>query len=545
MITPKEFTVDDFIDPKHPERTAAYNSLQEYELVRAYNAIRVEALTGSDLIDNLILLRFCELPKIQALLRDKYNMMFYWLKTDPTPPEYREIADRHGILIERGRSMIVYIPIGATVDDVQLQIDIPQYQLVIRYVADCNIRMLKTGISITTLSPKLAEFRPILVFKRLIMDCMVLPATDLHFVCWFEEKAPTSHIEYRYKREIVKSPFNIDFEMMTQIIQAVIGKLTPTSVMDVDSMHGVVTSVRNLFGDATTDLRIASSRVDAGFYTVFTIQNTNTTTRIVDQLGFPKQDVAIIRQLAKRRTGLTLVTGEMRSGKNTTIFAMLNELVHEPIRIIEYSNPIENHMPFPQIDYQGDLERLKSQMRLAKKQDIDIAVLNEIPDADVAFAVRDLVNSSIGVITTTHINRVWNLPNKLREFFGNDYKTIISQLNVCINHKMFRRWSGKNMQKRTLVKEQGEFEMFCYNAGVRQYFVPEDSSKVRMELQPLTEIMVFTDAIKTAMLNFDELWRAEQMIESQMRQGHATLENKVAEYVNAGLMSLQEMRHLY
>ena len=46
-----------------------------------------------------------------------------------------------------------------------------------------------------------------------------------------------------------------------------------------------------------------------------------------------------------------------------------------------------------------------------------ISVLNEIPNSDVAFAVRDLVNSAIGVITTTHVDRVWHVPNKLNEFF--------------------------------------------------------------------------------------------------------------------------------
>lgn len=472
-------------------------------------------------------------------------MPFYWLRTDPTPEEYKPLAEKHHVLLERGRSMVVYIPLGQEVDDALLQIDIPQYELVIRYIADCNVKLLQTGLSSTTLSNKLANFRPLLVFRRLIMDCHSLVGTDMHFTSVYVDKQPAHRIEYRIKGELVRSKFEIDLDMMQQIILAVIGKLSPASVMDVDSSKGVTTEVRDLYGDGTTDLRITSARDDAGFYAVFTIQTTNTTTMTVDELGFPKQDVTVIRQLATRQTGLTLVTGEMRSGKNTTIFAMLNEIVDSPLRIIEYSNPIENHMPFPQINYRGDVDLLKEYMRMAKKQDINLAVLNEIPNAEVAFAVRDLVNSAIGVITTTHINRVWHLPVKLREFFGVDYKTIISQLNACINHKMFRRWSGPNMQKRSLVKEQSDFNLFCYTAGVRQYFVPEDMTKVTFDYQPMVEIMVFTDAMKTAMLNFDEVWRAEQMIESHIRQAHGTLENKVAEYINAGIMPLEEMRRLF
>lgn len=529
MITPKEFVVEDFIPASN---------------VQAYKSVKAEALTGSVLVDNLILLQFVSLINMQRVLKEKYNMPFFWLRTDPTPADLREVADKHHVLIERGRTLHVYVPLGQEVDDSLLQIDIPDYEISIRFVADCNVRLLKTGLSPLLISSRLADFRPLLVFRRLVMDCTENAGTDMHLVSVYKDEAPAHYIEYRAIESIVRSKFEIDFEMMQQVILAVVNKLTPASVIDVNAFRGVTTEIRDLFGDATTDVRIASNRDDAGFYTVFRIQTVNTTTLKVHELGFPKQDVEIIRQIADRQTGLTLVTGEMRSGKNTTIFAMVNETLAKPLRFVEYSNPIENHMPFPQFNYRGDIDLLKEYMKMAKKQDINIAILNEIPNAEVAFAVRDLVNSAIGVITTTHLNRVWHLPLKLREFFGQDYKTIISQLNACINHKMFKRWSGPNMQKRSLVKEQDDFSMFCYTAGVRQYFVPEDMSQVTFSCQPLIEVMVFTDAMKTAMLNFDEVWRAEQMLESHIRQSHSTLENKVAEYVNAGIMSLDEMRRL-
>ena len=507
--------------------------------------LKAEALEGPALVDNLILLRLRELCDIQEVLRDKYNMVFSSLKVDPTPAEYKEIANKHSVLIERGRAFVVYVPLGVTLDDALLQIDIPQYDIQYRFISNCNYRILKTGYPATMLSKNVADFRPLLIFRRLIMDCIELAATNLHFESVFVNKHPVHIIRYRIKKEMHESMFKIDRDMMQRVLQAVIGQLSPASVADLDSKQGITTSIHDVFHDGTCDIRVTGSRTRAGFDVDFTIQTTNTTTRTVDELGFPKEDVDLIRQIARRRTGLTLVTGEQRTGKNTTVFAMVNEIVNDPIRIVEYSSPIETLMPFPQHDYNNDVELLRDLIRKAKKQDIDIAILNEIPNAEVAFAVRDLVNSAIGVITTTHINRVWHLPNKLREFFGDDHKTIISQLNVVINHKMFRRWHGPGMQKRVLVKEHGDFELFCYANGVRQYFVPSDASKVKYEYQPLTEILVITDPMKTAMLNFDELWRAEDMLKRQVQQQHATLENKVAQYVNAGLMSLEEMRNLF
>lgn len=530
MITPKEFAIEDFITNEDDPHFIS--------------ALREEALTGSELVDNLILLEFCSLPRILEVLRDKYQMPFSWLNRDMTPPEYRAIADKHGVLIERGRAFVVYVPLGSSIDDALLQIDIPQYEITIRYIADCNYRLLQRGLTPGVLSLSIAPFRPLLVFRRIIADCITSASTDVHFWSCFENKQHVHKISYRINREKVPAPFSMDFELMKKVMQSVIGKLTASSAADLDSDDGVVTTIPDVFRDGSCDIRVVAYRTAAGYFMECAVQTTDTTNYTVDELGFPEADVSLIRQLAKKRTGLTLVTGEMRSGKNTTIFAMLNEIIDDPINIMEYSNPIENRMSFNQIDYRGDIEYLKKLLVKAKKSDIDIAVLNEIPDSSVAFAVRDLVNSAIGVITTTHIHRVWHAPIKLREFFGEDYKTVISQLNCVINHRMFRRWAGPGLQKRVLVKESGSFEMQAYQAGVRQYFVPTDASKMTYRLQPLVEIVVLTDSIKTSILNFEEVWKAEQMLNLQLTQQHATLENKVAAYINEGLMSIEELRRI-
>ena len=531
MISPTDFRVEDF--------TATLNE-------QMASSLRSEDLHGSELIDNLILLRFLDLYDVKQVLEDKYRLPFVWLNIDPTPEELRAVADKYGVFLQRQKdTMVCYIPLGTTLDNATLQLDIPNYRLRFICIADANYRLVRNGLSDKTLSTQIANFRPLLVYRRLVIDCVERGGTDLHFKSVYVDKLPAHSIYYRIKREMVASPFSIDYDMMQKICKAVVGKLSNASAADIDSQMGVTTQIADLFHDGTTDIRFQCARDSAGLMVTCAIQSVTTTTLRVDQLGFPKQDVTVLRELAKRRTGLTLVTGEMRSGKNTTIMAMLNEISEEPINIVEYSNPIEVRMAHCQFDYRGDINLLLQHMKMAKKFDIDIAVLNEIPNAEVAFAVRDLVNSAIGVITTTHIDRIWHAPNKLNEFFGRDYKTIISQLNVVINHKMFRRWSGPGMVKRVLQKDKSDFDAFAYRCGVRQYFVPSDASKMKYSLQPLCEIFVISDEMKTAMLNFEELWRAEQMMRSHIEREHGTIENKLANYINAGICSLDEMRRIY
>lgn len=532
MIKPIDYRLDDF-------NRDAFDS-------REYSSLKVEDLHGSELIDTLLLMRFLTKTRVAAVLQEKYGQEFVWLDSDPTPPEFKNVSERYGVFFESNgpQRMKIYVPLDQDLDDAMLQVDVPNYIFTFSYIAACNYRMILHNLDGEVLSLRLAPFRPLLLFRRLIIDCCHNGGTDIHFQSVYVDKQPVHTIAYRINRELRPSTFKVDWELTKRIIQAAVAKLSTASAADLDSRAGVTTDIADLFADSTCDLRLTAMPDEAGIYVDIAIQNTTTTTMKLPELGFSKKDVSLIREISKRRTGLTLVTGEMRSGKNTTIFALLNEIIDQPIRIVEYSNPVENRMPFIQVNYKGDLDVLKNLLRLAKKQDIDLAVLNEIPNADVAFAVRDLVNSAIGVITTTHIDRIWHAPNKLYEFFGRDYKSIVSQLNAILNHKMFRKWKGPGLQRKIFEPTDSEFDQRVYKYGVRQYYVPEDPSLIRYSLQPLTEILVMTDDIKSRMLNFDEMWRAEDLIRNEIGQSKGRIEYKLAAYVNAGICSLDEFHRI-
>lgn len=523
---------------------------------QSYISIKMEDLHGSDLIDNLILLRFLSVGVIAEVLQNEYSIPFVWLDSDTTPKEYANVAQRYQVFFEKKtpQIMTVYVPLGCALDDAMLQIDVPNYKFEYVYIADCNHRVLTYNLDLNVLSYNLADFRPLLVIRRLVLDCNDCGGTDIHFESIHIDKSPAHRIQYRIKRGLVPSLFKMDKEMIQRVVQATVAKLSSSSASDLDSSAGVTTDIANLFDDGTCDLRLTGLQVIAGLYVDIAIQNTATTALNIDQLGFPAEDVSVIRDIATRRTGLTLVTGEMRSGKNTTIFALLNEQKKQPIRIIEYSNPVENRMEFPQANYKGDIETLKNWLRLSKKLDIDIAVINEIPNADVAFAVRDLVNSAIGVITTTHVDRVWHVPNKLSEFFGKDYKSIISQLNAVINQKMFRGWSASSMKFYPLEKKYEEYAVeqlgtgfldFAKECGVVQYSVPDEGCAPKYRLQPLAEIVIFNDSMKSQMLNFSEMWQAEDLIRTTIREVGGTIERKLARFINDGVCSLDELRKIY
>ena len=533
MLSPEiKFSIYDFYDdiPKNK---------------RIITSFIEENLSDSKLLDNLFLLHFLTFDQIVEVFYKKYGYDLVWFETDPTPGGLRAIADRFGVIISLGEKCVVYIPVGKVIDIAHFELTLPKFKFEYKYILECNLSYFSADTNLYLLSTRFFDFRPLLVLRRLLLDCMNRAGTDIHFMSSFENKKPVHKIQYRIRRELYDSDFEIDGTLMTHIINKLISLKSTTSPVDLDSLSGITTDVSNIFDDETVDLRVTGSRVSAGYYIVIAIQQVLTTSKTIEQLGFFEEDIRKLRYLARKNEGLILHTGKMRSGKNTTIFAMLNEKILSPIRIIEYSNPIELRMPFPQVNYKGDVSALKNLMRLAKKEDIDFAVLNEIPNSEVAFAVRDLVNSAIGVMTTTHLNRVYHLPYKLQELYGKDYKNIISQLTAVVNHRMLRRQKADNFTKNVLTEDVTGFLKFAYNLGVRTYYEPTTICNSFLELQPVVEILILTEDLKTKLLNHETLYESEQLIKEVVTINNETLETKVVRGINVGIFNIQELYQFY
>lgn len=521
-----------------------YDDIQENK--RIITSFVEDNIINSNLCDNLFLLKFMDLEEISSVIHKKFGMDLVWLDEDPTPGSFKEIAKKYSVLINLGEINEVFIPLNISIDIPKFELELPKFNFHYKFILASNMTSIKLNLNPDILSLSLFEFNPLLVLRRLLLDCMELTGTDLHFVSIYNNKKPLHKIQYRIQRELYDSDFNIDGILMQRIINKVISLKSTTSPVDLDSTSGITTDVSNIFNDETVDLRITGSRVSAGFYIVMAIQQITTTSKDIDQLGFFKRDLEKLKYLAKKNEGLILHTGKMRSGKNTTIFAMVNHKIKDPIRIIEYSNPIEVRMPFPQVNYKGDIPALKNLMRLAKKEDIDYAIVTELPDSSVAFAVHDLVNSAIGVMTTTHLNRVYHLPYKLQEIYGDDYKSIISQLTAVVNHRMLRKQISSNFIKCTLdANEKDPFKKFAYNLGVRNYYEPKDYEDFQLLLQPIVEILILNEDLKTELLNHKTLYESEQSIKEYVIREQETFEYKIVNGINEGIFNLAELNQFY
>ena len=377
------------------------------------------------------------------------------------------------------------------------------------------------------------------VLKRIIIAALDTKATDIHFDVAHTEEGTIYPISFRVDNRLKRVElFEIDKKLNKGIIGALIEQKTNANALDLMDAGGIETSATDIVGDDVT-LRITANRVNDGYHYVIRMQKSTTVSLHINELGFSQDVENALYKITKKRCGITFITGAVRTGKNTTAFALANEMKDKEIKIVSYESPIEVLMPFSQIDYQGNTEILLNAIRLAKKQDVNVAFINELPSKEVAFAVQDLANSSIHVITTMHVDRVWHLPYKLKEYYGDDYKDIISQINAVFNQKMFVKACTK-CQETILVDSISDKSIatFLKSRGLTkikhslgcQYC--SGTGKVFGSNRPYAEYIVFTDEIKRSLLACESPADMELVLHEYAEANK--LENVVFNAIKAG-----------
>lgn len=455
-----------------------------------------------------------------------------------------DAGSRYHVLISEmpGKKLTVYYDYFAEPDKLGLEIEFDMFKLNYVALTPYNFRCLKDT------AKSFEVWDKDLLFKRILLEAVKLKATDLHFCVEHHDLVPSYPVKYRKNGLLYHLDlFAIDAEMNHAIISSLIENKTNANSLDLSTPNGVTAMADDPLGNGKLELRISANRVEAGWHCVIRIQTKETFNFSIDSLGFSDDVQKVLFSMTKKRSGIVFITGAIRTGKNTTAFAMANEMTKAPIKLVSYEYPIEVLMPFPQVNYAGDTDVLLNNVRLAKKQDLNVAFVNELPDREVAFAVRDLVNSSVYVITTMHVDRIWHLPYKLKDYYGEDYKDVISQINAVFNQKMFSV-PCKECQDKGLVSDlDAGYRKLLERHGKHTYYLNRGCSfcagtKIQNgKNQPYVEYLVFTPEIKSKLLGCLYPYEMERVIKEEVELGKQSLEYPMCDAVEHGDLAVDAL----
>lgn len=513
---------------------------------------------NTELITDLEIYKFMSRDEILKHLKFEFpELVFENVKSVNRKEEFLTIEGRYGILLDHidSKSVKVIKSVFQTLDQTNLELDLKQFkEIEIVNITDVNFREL----SEYGYRPK---YDPMILFKRILIEVIKLNGTDLHFGVIHRNMRAEYPIQYRVNGDLYDLDlFTLDKELNHSIISTLVETKTSANSLDLSLPDGITANSSDILDNGNVELRIAANKVKDGLQCVIRIQEKKTFSYTIDSLGFSKEAQDFLMWLSKKRSGITLITGAIRTGKNTTAFALANEMIKYPIKMIDYSSPIEVLMPFNQVDYLADENNLLACVRLAKKQDVNVAFLNEIPSKEVAFAVKDLVNSSIHVITTIHMDRIWHLPYKLNEYYGDSYKDVISQINGVMNQKMFDVMcpncreayptsSISDLAKKAFLEERGLQNVWVAKGCEKCISTVKHSGhnktgSVIGANQPYVEFLRFDDKLKSRLLACDHAWQMEEIIKEVVRENKNTLEDTMFDGIQRGVLDYNALDYI-
>lgn len=123
-------------------------------------------------------------------------------------------------------------------------------------------------------------------------------------------------------------------------------------------------------------------------------------------LGWRKDDLAIVKAMIDRPNGLILNTGPTGSGKTTTLYAFLKNVTTSEIKVITVEDPIEYHLEgISQTQVNPDAGyTFAGGLRSILRQDPDVILIGEIRDTETADIALNAALTGHLVFSTLHTN---------------------------------------------------------------------------------------------------------------------------------------------
>jgi len=207
----------------------------------------------------------------------------------------------------------------------------------------------------------------------------------------------------------------------------------------------------------------------------------------LDDLGMNEADRAVFDRVLRRPHGLVLLTGPTGSGKTTTLYAAITELLKgRPLNIVTVEDPIEYEIPGvaqAEVDAADKVNFTKA-LRALLRHDPDVVMIGEIRDGESLDAAVKAALTGHLVLSTLHTNDARAAVPRLVDL-GLDPKLVPATLRLAVAQRLVRRLCPECRVR----GEQGWTAPGCAACGGRGYngriglfelYAPADGVETRL-----------------------------------------------------------------
>jgi type IV pilus assembly protein PilB len=266
-----------------------------------------------------------------------------------------------------------------------------------------------------------------------------------------QRRASDIHIETREREVVVK--YRID-GVLYQAMEPIDKRHHSTIISRVKVMSELDIAERRIPQDGRFKVRFSGRTIDFRVSIMPTVHGEDAVIRILDKesanaefrtlnlevLGLEEDTKRQLRKFINEPYGMVLVTGPTGSGKTTTLYACLSEIVSSEDKIITIEDPVEYQLggitQIPVNEKKG-LTFAKG-LRSILRHDPDKVMVGEIRDEETAqIAVQSALTGHL-VFTTVHANNVVDVIGRFLNM-NVDLYNFVSALNCVLAQRLVRK----------------------------------------------------------------------------------------------------------
>ena len=262
----------------------------------------------------------------------------------------------------------------------------------------------------------------------------------LEFAC--EKKITDIHLEPRQKKDykISLRQDGILQDYKDTVPKEALLKVKLLSKMDIaktrfpqDGHMNFITKTNKKF-----DLRISTLPAVIGEKMVIRILPLENLEIDLTKLNFNTDFIQVIKNILQIASGWIIVAGATGSGKTTTLYSIVRELLKKKLNIITVEDPVEYRLEgITQVEVKEEIGlTFASILRSSLRQDPDVILIGEIRDEETAKIASEAAKTGHLVLSTIHSGSVLETIQRLKSFHIPN-EDLASTLKLLTTQKLF------------------------------------------------------------------------------------------------------------
>ena len=193
--------------------------------------------------------------------------------------------------------------------------------------------------------------------------------------------------------------------------------------------------IRQILNGKEIDFRVSTLPLIGEEKVVMRVLDIGKGAPTLEELGFSKMAIAIVKENIKKTNKLFLVVGPTGSGKSTTLYSVLNLLNKEGVNISTLEDPVEYFIPGvnqsqikPEVGF-----TFAAGLRSLLRQDPNIIMVGEVRDNETAELAIHASLTGHFVLSTMHTNNAFGAIPRLVDMevepflLGSTLSTVVAQ----------------------------------------------------------------------------------------------------------------------